>query len=101
MEPQMQPLAIFAIASGVVMVLGASATLILSRRATGPRRYAISRWHRHGSIPLAAAGLALAAISRSGGQSPPTHDVVSAVATTLFAAALLCALVGAALTTRQ
>jgi hypothetical protein len=35
-------------------------------------------------------------ISRGGGQSPVTHDVVYVVAAALLLAALLCALVGAA-----
>jgi hypothetical protein len=35
-------------------------------------------------------------ISRGGGQSPVTHEVVYVVAAALLLAALLCALVGAA-----
>jgi formate-dependent nitrite reductase membrane component NrfD len=91
----MQPLAIIALASGVVMVAGVALMLILTRRETKPRRGAASRWHRHGSIPLAAAGLALAVVSRGVGQSAATHDIVYAETVGLFLAALLCALVGA------
>ena len=57
---------------------------------------AINRWILYGSIPLAAAGLALGVISKNSGQSATTHDITYAVATTLFLAALLCALIGAA-----
>jgi ABC-type tungstate transport system substrate-binding protein len=92
----MQPMAISAIAVGVVMLIGVSATLVLTRRAMRPRRGSVSRWQLHGSMPLAGAGLALAVISRSSGQSPATHDITFAVATVLLLAALLCALAGAA-----
>lgn len=98
-EVPMQPLAIFAVAVGAVMLIGASAT-ILARRDVGSRPAGINRWQRHGSIPLAAAGLVLGVISRESGQSHATHDVISAVATTLLLAAVLCALVGAAAATR-
>lgn len=97
----MQPLAMYALASGVVMILGVSAALVLARRGLLSSRRGISRWQRHGSIPLAAAGLAIATISRSSGQSPATHDIVSAEAVTLLLAALLCALAGAVVATRQ
>jgi hypothetical protein len=43
--------------------------------------------------------VAIGVISRGGGQSPATHEVVYAVAATLLLAALLCALVGAAVAT--
>lgn len=56
----------------------------------------LNRWNRHGSLPLAGAGIVIGVISRGGGQSPVTHDVVYAVAAALLLAALLCALVGAA-----
>jgi multisubunit Na+/H+ antiporter MnhB subunit len=92
----MQPLAIGALIGGVVMVLGAAAMLILTRHDRKPRRAAINRWHRHGSIPLTAAGLALGVISRGSGQSSATHDIIYAVVTTLLLAALLCAVIGAA-----
>jgi len=49
-----------------------------------------------GPIPLAGGEVALGAISRTSGQSPTTHDTLYAVATTLFLAALPCALIGAA-----
>ena len=91
----MQPLAIYALITGAVMILGVAVTLILTRHAE-PRRAAINRWNMHGSFPLAAAGVVIGVISRSGGQSSATHDVVYAVAATLLLAALLCALVGAA-----
>ena len=96
MELQMQPLAIYALITGAVMILGVAVTLILTRHAAEPRRAAVNRWNMHGSFPLAAAGVVIGVISRSGGQSPATHDVVYAVAATLLLAALLCALVGAA-----
>jgi hypothetical protein len=91
----MQPLAIAALISGVVMILGVTATLIRTRHEIRPYRVAINRWVRHGSIPLAGAGLVLAVISRGSGQSPATHDILYAVATTLFLGALLLSLVGA------
>ncbi len=92
----MQLLAIYALVTGAVMILGVAVMLILTRHATKPRRVATNRWNRHGSFPLAAAGVVIGVISRSSGQSPATHDVVYAVAATLLLAALLCALVGAA-----
>jgi hypothetical protein len=91
----MQPLAAAALISGAVMVLGVTATLIRTRHEMKPDRAAVNRWTLRGSIPLAGAGLVLGVISKGGGQSPATHDVVYAVATTLFLAALLLALVGA------
>jgi Kef-type K+ transport system membrane component KefB len=97
----MQPLAIAALSSGVVMILGVAATLILTRHDVRPHRSTINRWVRNGSIPLAGGGLALAVISRASGQSATTHDTLYAVATTLFLAALLCALIGAAAVSRQ
>lgn len=92
----MQPLAIYALITGAVMILGVAVTLIMTRHAAEPRRAAVNRWNMHGSFPLAAAGVVIGVISRSGGQSPATHDVVYVVAATLLLAALLCALVGAA-----
>jgi hypothetical protein len=96
MELWMQPLAIYALTIGAVMILGVAVTLILTRHAAEPRGVAINRWNRHGSFPLAAAGVVIGVISRGGGQSPATRNVVYAVAATLLLAALLCALVGAA-----
>ena len=100
----MQPLTVWALASGVVMVIGVPVTLILTRRNLNPLPAGINRWQLHGSIPFAAAGLALGVISRSGGrsgQSPTTHTITFAVVVTLFLAALLCALIGAAAATRH
>jgi hypothetical protein len=91
----MQPLAVAALVSGVVMILGVTATLIRTRHEVTSHRVAINRWTLHGSIPLAAAGLVLGVISRGGGQSPATHGILYAVATTLFLAAFLLAVVGA------
>lgn len=92
----MQPLAIGVLVSGGLVVLGVAVTLILTRRGTKPHRLTINHWNRHGSLPLAAAGVVIGVISRGGGQSQATHDVVYAVAAALFVAALLCAVVGAA-----
>jgi len=97
----MQPLAWFALAAGIAMILGVSAMLIISRPEAASRPAAIGRWHRHGSIPLAAAGLALGAISLGSGQTPATHAVLFAEAAALLLAALLCALAGATAATRQ
>jgi hypothetical protein len=97
----MQPLAIAALSSGVAMIVGVTAMLILTRHDVKPRRVSINRWIRNGSIPLAAGGLALGVISRASGQSPTTHDILYAAATTLFLAALLCALIGAAAASRR
>jgi hypothetical protein len=88
----MQPLAVAALISGVVMILGVTATLIRTRHEMKPHPAAIDRRILHGSIPLAGAGLALGVISKSGQLSPATHDILYAVATTLFLAALLLAL---------
>jgi hypothetical protein len=92
----MQPLAVAALITGAGMILGVAVTLIRTRHEIKSHRAAINRWTLHGSIPLAAAGLVLGVISKSGGQSPATHDVLYGVATTLFLAALLLAVVGAA-----
>ena len=95
----MQPLAICALAVGAVMLIGAPVT-IRARRDVGSRGVGINRWQRHGSIPLAAAGLVLGVISLGSGQSRVTHDVVYVVATTLLLAAVLYAVAGAAAATR-
>jgi hypothetical protein len=92
----MQPLAIVVLVCGALMVLGVVVTLILTRRGIKPHRLTIKHWNRHGSLPLAAAGVVIGIISRDGGQSQTTHDVVYAVAAALLLAALLCAVVGAA-----
>lgn len=97
----MQPLAIWALASGIFMVVGVSLALVLTRRDVKPLPAGINRWHRHGSIPLAAAGLVLGAISRGSGQSPATHSIVFATAGALFVGALLCAVTGAVTVTRH
>jgi hypothetical protein len=93
----MQPLAIGALVSGGLVVLGVVVTLIVTRRDTKLGRVTVNRWNRHGSLPLVGAGVVIGVISRGGGQSPVTHEVVYAVAAALFLAALLCALVGAAM----
>jgi|ERR1700722_11517872 hypothetical protein len=93
----MQPVAILAIALGVVAITGASATLVLTRHRAEPADAGVNRWQRHGTIPLAGAGLVLAVISRVDGWSPATHNIVFAVAVTLLLSGLLCALIGAAL----
>ena len=92
----MQPLAIGALVFGGLVVLGVVVTLILTRRDTKLGRVTVNRWNRHGSLPLVGAGVVIGVISRGGGQSPVTHEVVYAVAAALLLAALLCALVGAA-----
>lgn len=92
----MQPLAIGVLVSGAVVVLGVVVTLFVTRRDTKPGRVTVNRWNRHGSLPLVGAGVVIAVISRGGGQSPVTHEVVYVVAAGLLLAALLCALVGAA-----
>jgi hypothetical protein len=94
----MQPLAIAAVTSGAVMLIGVAGTLIWARR----RAAGLNSWHRHGTIPLVAAGLALGVVSRVGtGQTSATHDIVFAVTTVLLLGALLCALAGAAAATRH
>lgn len=97
----MQPLAISALATTIVMLIGVVTTLILTRKNGGRGRPATGRWHRHGSIPLAGAGLGLAMISRANGQVPATRDIVYSAATTLLIAALACAVTGAVAITRQ
>jgi hypothetical protein len=97
----MQPLAIYALATGVVMILGASVTLVRTRHPVRPRRTALSRWHMHGSIPLAGAAVAIGAISLSSGQSPVTHTVIYLVTATLLLAAFVCALAGATAASRR
>jgi len=90
----MQPLAMFALASGIVMVIGVSVTLVLTLRNAKPHPVGINRWQRHGSVPLGAAALALGAISRDSGQSPTSHRVIVATACALFLGALVCAVAG-------
>lgn len=97
----MQPLAIFVIASGLVMVIGVLATLVWTRRVIRPARARISRWQRHGSIPLAAAALALGVVSRGSGQTPSTHDAIFATAGALLLGALLCTAAAAVTRTRR
>lgn len=92
----MQPLAILAIALGVVMITGASATLVMTRHRAEVPGAGVNRWQRHGTIPLAAAGLALGAVSRVNGPSPATHSIVFAVGLALLLGGLVCALIGAA-----
>jgi len=90
----MQALAIVAIAAGVVMLAGVSVTLVRERRRAG--HGSAGRWNRHGSVPLAAAGLALGAIARAGsGQTSVTHVVMFTVTTVLLGGALLCAVAAA------
>jgi hypothetical protein len=101
MEPAMQPLAISALAITIVMLIGVVTTLILTRKNGARGRAAAGRWHRHGSIPLAGAGLALAVISRANGQVPATRDITYSAATALTIAALACAVTGAMATTRR
>jgi hypothetical protein len=96
-----QPLAMWALAFGVLMVIGVSVTLVRTRRHLKPGPAGMNRWQRHGTIPLAVAGLALGAISRGRGQSPATHGIIYAETIALLLAGLLCALVGAAVATRQ
>ena len=97
----MQPLAIYVLASGAVMILGVSVTLAKARHGLKHRRNAINRWHMHGSIPLTAAALAIGAISFSEGQSPATHKVIYVIGATLLLAALLCATIGATAASRR
>jgi hypothetical protein len=97
----MQPLAVAALIVGALMIVGVTATLIRTRHAARPQPARVNRWQRHGTIPLAAAGLALAVISRSGGQSPGTASITFAVALAVLLAALLCALIGAAAAMRH
>jgi hypothetical protein len=97
----MQPLAISALAITVVMIIGAASTLFLTRKNSPNGPVTIGRWHRHGSVPLAGAGLVLAALSRASGSAPATRAVVYTAAITLLIAALLCAVTGAASHTRQ
>jgi hypothetical protein len=86
----MQQLAIVAIVVGVIMIIGVAGTLIRARRG------AAGHWNRHGTVPLAAAGLALGVITRMGsGQTSATHVVMFTVTTVLLLGALLCALAGA------
>lgn len=97
----MQPIAIAAITCGLVMVVGVSATLFRTRHGdSGRRRTGVNRWQFSGSVPLAGAGIALGAISRDGGQTAVTHDVLFAVTSLLLLGAVLCALVGAVAATR-
>jgi hypothetical protein len=94
----MQPVAMLALASGLVLVSGVVVTLT-RRDARSRRSSGAGPWHRHGSIPLAMAGLVIAVISRGGGQSAATHDALYAEAVTLLLGAAACALVGAATAT--
>lgn len=97
----MQLLAVIALVVGVVMIAGVTVTLILTRRTTKARPGGMNRWQQHGSIPLVAAGLVIGVVSRGGAQSHATQEITFAVASTLFLAAFLCALIGAATATRH
>ena len=100
-EAEVQPIAIAAIACGLVMVAGVSATLVRTRHdASERRRTGVNRWQFNGSVPLAGAGIALGVISRDGGQTAVTHDVLFAVTSLLLLGAVLCALAGAIAATR-
>jgi hypothetical protein len=101
MELTMQPLAIGALATTAVMIIGAASTLFLTRKKAARGPVATGRWHRHGSVPLAGAGLVLAVLSRAGGQAPATQNIVYTAALTLLIAAVLCAVTGAVTQTRQ
>jgi hypothetical protein len=101
MELTMQPLAISALATTAVLIVGVVSTLFLTRKKGTRGLLLAGRWHRHGSVPLAGAGLVLAVISRASGQVPATRDIVYAAAATLLIGALLCAVTGAVATTRQ
>jgi hypothetical protein len=95
----MQPVAMIALASGLVLVAGVVVTLI--RRDVKSRRGGAGPWHRHGSVPLAGAGLVLAVLARGGGQSAATHNVLYAESVVLLLGAVACALVGATNATRR
>jgi hypothetical protein len=95
----MEPVAIFALASGLVLVAGVVVALI--RRDVKSRRGGAGPWHRHGSVPLAGAGLVLALLARGGGQSAATHNVLYAESVALLLGAVGCALMGAANATRR
>jgi hypothetical protein len=90
----MQPLAVWALSSGIIMVIGVPVTLVLTRRAIRPHPLGAHRWQLHGSIPLGGAALVLGAVSRASGQSPATHDVIVATGGALVLGALLCAAAG-------
>jgi len=97
-----QSLAIAAVAIGAVMLAGVAVTLVLVRRRARPGPAGANSWHRHGTLPLVSAGLALGVVSRVGsGQTAATHDILFAVTTVLLLGALGCALVGATAATRQ
>jgi hypothetical protein len=100
MEPYMQQQAILAIALGVIVITGSAVTLALGPRLRRPLPGGINRWQLE-SVPLAVTGGLLALSARSGGLSPRTHATVLAVAVALFASALLCAVAGAAISTRH
>jgi hypothetical protein len=97
----MQPLAMYAIVLSVVVVVGVSAALALTRRGGRRRPTRINRWHLHGSIPFAGAALAFGAISRSSCQTPATHSVLVVLTDTMLLGAFLCALYRAIAATRQ
>jgi hypothetical protein len=90
----MQPLALWALTCGVIVTMGVSVTLVLTRRAIRPHPLGANRWQSHASIPLGAAGLVLGVISRNPGQSAATHDVIVATAGALVLGALACAAAG-------
>jgi hypothetical protein len=97
----MQPLAVWALSCGIIMIIGVPVTLVLTWRAIRPHPLGANRWQLHGSIPLGAAGLVLGAISRGSGQSPATHDVIVATGGTLLLGALLCSAAGGVTERRQ
>jgi hypothetical protein len=101
MEPYMQLQAILAIALGVIVITGSSVTLALGPRLrTRPLPGGINRWQLE-SVPLAITGGLLALSARGSRLSPHTHAIILAVAVALFVSALLCAMAGAAISTRH
>jgi hypothetical protein len=101
MELYMQQQAILAIVLGAIVITGSAVTLALGPRLrTMPLPGGINRWQLE-SVPLAVTGGLLALSARGSGLSPRTHAIVLAVAVALFASALLCAVAGAAISTRH
>lgn len=97
----MQEQAILAIALGVIVLTGSSVTLALGPRLRRrPLPGGINRWQLE-SVPLAVTGGLLALSARGSGQSSHTHTIVLTVAVALFVSALLCAVAGAAISTRH
>ena len=94
----MQPIAILAVAVGVVMVLARASRW--PPCAAGPGRPASGAGTCRGACRWPAPGRRWRHLARTAGQTPVTHNVMYLTATVLLVGAFLCAVAGAGAATR-